>query len=60
MNEKNTVGLSGMAREEKRKSIRLLLLQAWRERWSDVEWGVNLKKILPHGVSGDSCGLSGK
>lgn len=33
--------------------IRALLLQAWRERWSEVEFGRNIKRLLPRGVSGD-------
>ena len=36
-----------------------LLMQAWRERWSDIHWSTQLKKILPPGVSGDTCRLVG-
>ena len=26
-------------------AIRAVLIRAWRERWSDVQWGINAKKI---------------
>jgi hypothetical protein len=45
------------------KAIKCLLLQAWRERWSDIQWGINLKKhlLLSHNhVNGDTYGLSGE
>ncbi|XP_064648525.1 mediator of RNA polymerase II transcription subunit 24-like [Lineus longissimus] len=42
------------------KAIKCLLLQAWRERWSDIQWGINLKKHLPlsHNHNGDTYSLS--
>ncbi|XP_074655944.1 mediator of RNA polymerase II transcription subunit 24-like isoform X2 [Tubulanus polymorphus] len=43
--------------EEKKKSIRYLLLQAWRERWNDIQWSSNLKKIIKN-QNGDQVFLA--
>ena len=43
----------------KHSHIKSLLLRAWRERWSDVQWSINVKKVLPPGGNGDSCNLAG-
>lgn len=29
-----------------RASLEALVLQAWRDRWSELEWSINLKQAL--------------
>ena len=43
---------------DKTSTIHSLLFKAWRERWSDIQWGIQLKSILPRGCSGDVYNLS--
>ena len=42
----------------KTSALRSLLMRAWRERWSDIQWGIHLKSVLPRGCSGDAYNLS--
>ncbi|XP_071966151.1 mediator of RNA polymerase II transcription subunit 24-like isoform X2 [Antedon mediterranea] len=34
------------------------IMKAWRERWSEVQWSIEIKKIIPQGVSGDLFNLA--
>jgi mediator of RNA polymerase II transcription subunit 24 len=38
--------------------IKSLLLKGWRDRWNEVLWGINIRRALPRGVSGDVYDLS--
>ena len=35
-------------------ALRSLLIRAWRERWGDVQWGIQVKAVIPRGATGDS------
>ena len=35
-------------------ALRSLLIRAWRERWGDVQWGIQVKSVIPKGATGDS------
>lgn len=43
---------------KKPRSLSSLLIEAWKNRWSEVEWGVHVKQVLPRGVSGDVYDLA--
>ena len=38
-------------------ALRSLLIRAWRERWGDVQWGIQVKTVIPKGATGDSLGI---
>ena len=42
----------------KTSALRSLLVRAWRERWSDIQWSIHLKEVLPRGATGDVYNLS--
>jgi len=37
----------GTAEQNRTSGFKSLLLRAWRERWSDVQWSISVKKLLP-------------
>ncbi|XP_059094945.1 mediator of RNA polymerase II transcription subunit 24-like isoform X1 [Tigriopus californicus] len=39
-------------------AIQSLLIRAWRERWSDVQWGIQIKTLIHRGCTGDTYQLS--
>ncbi|XP_043530564.1 mediator of RNA polymerase II transcription subunit 24 [Chiloscyllium plagiosum] len=39
-------------------NLRQAILQAWKERWTDYQWAINMKKLFPKGPTWDLLGLS--
>ncbi|XP_070565869.1 mediator of RNA polymerase II transcription subunit 24-like isoform X2 [Ptychodera flava] len=44
--------------KQKQMILKSLLLKAWRERWSDVQWSAKVKGVLQKGTSGDVYNLA--
>lgn len=40
-------------------NLKQAILQAWKERWSDYQWAINIKKNFPKGASWDYPNLAG-
>ncbi|XP_078280598.1 mediator of RNA polymerase II transcription subunit 24 isoform X2 [Rhinoraja longicauda] len=39
-------------------NLRQAILQAWKERWTDYHWAINMKNLFPKGPTWDLLGLS--
>ena len=40
------------------RKVKLTLMQAWQERWSEIQWAIQLKKLLA-AYSGESVDIAG-
>lgn len=41
-------------------NLKQAILQAWKERWSDYQWAINIKKNFPKGATWDYLNLAGE
>lgn len=41
-------------------NLKQAILQAWKERWSDYQWAINIKKNFPKGATWDYLNLAGQ
>uniref|UniRef100_A0A670JRP5 Mediator of RNA polymerase II transcription subunit 24 n=1 Tax=Podarcis muralis TaxID=64176 RepID=A0A670JRP5_PODMU len=39
-------------------NLKQAILQAWKERWSDYQWAINMKKFFPRGTTWDILNLA--
>uniref|UniRef100_A0A8C9ZHX4 Mediator of RNA polymerase II transcription subunit 24 n=1 Tax=Sander lucioperca TaxID=283035 RepID=A0A8C9ZHX4_SANLU len=39
-------------------NLKQAILQAWKERWSDYQWAINIKKNFPKGATWDYLNLA--
>ncbi|XP_072269793.1 mediator of RNA polymerase II transcription subunit 24 [Pyxicephalus adspersus] len=39
-------------------NLKQAILQAWKERWSDYQWSINMKRFFPKGVTWDILNLA--
>uniref|UniRef100_A0A8C6S9V4 Mediator of RNA polymerase II transcription subunit 24 n=1 Tax=Neogobius melanostomus TaxID=47308 RepID=A0A8C6S9V4_9GOBI len=47
-----------MRRNMKVVNLKQAILQAWKERWSDYQWAINIKKNFPKGATWDYLNLA--
>lgn len=40
-------------------NLKQAILQAWKERWSDYQWAINMKRFFPRGATWDILNLAG-
>ncbi len=40
-------------------NLKQAILLAWKERWSDYQWAINIKKNCPKGATWDYLNLAG-
>lgn len=41
-------------------NLKQAILQAWKERWSDYQWAINMKRFFPRGATWDILNLAGR
>lgn len=41
-------------------NLKQAILQAWKERWSDYQWAINIKNNFPTGATWDYLNLAGQ
>uniref|UniRef100_A0A8D2QEU8 Mediator of RNA polymerase II transcription subunit 24 n=1 Tax=Zonotrichia albicollis TaxID=44394 RepID=A0A8D2QEU8_ZONAL len=39
-------------------NLKQAILQAWKERWSDYQWAINMKRFFPRGATWDILNLA--
>ncbi|XP_046644835.1 mediator of RNA polymerase II transcription subunit 24-like [Daphnia pulicaria] len=44
--------------ESVEQKLKHLMRKAWRERWTDLMWGIYVKEVIPAGTTGDTYNLA--
>ncbi|XP_013388960.1 mediator of RNA polymerase II transcription subunit 24-like isoform X2 [Lingula anatina] len=50
--------MTTQAGEKNMSSMKSLLMRAWRERWSDIQWGITVKRLLTRFAEAEMCNLA--
>ncbi|KAL1264056.1 hypothetical protein QQF64_004411 [Cirrhinus molitorella] len=55
---KRDTGLFCVSKTDRMVNLKQAILQAWKERWSDYQWAINIKKNCPKGATWDYLNLA--
>ncbi|ODM91250.1 Mediator of RNA polymerase II transcription subunit 24, partial [Orchesella cincta] len=50
--DKMVLGIGDVQRTSQEAQAKSLIMKAWRERWTEVQWGINIRKLVDDSADG--------